>query len=205
MKKVISMIVCVVIVFAFASCDKVQDNSYEMMTDAAIGGDYGAALEYYDKGGADSGKSDVADWYFYSLAMSNYATNGCLGYSYDLLNDKCSSSFAPAKEKAAEIIALTESFDGAYNCGMNYLYIKDGKIAVNNGSHLTDTVYCTDELVLKDSTYYWAKHSVEGEDALMYILTLTDTGITVTAVDESNNMYAGEYVTDYCEFPDLIY
>ena len=192
-------------IFAFAGCTRVNDNAYEMMTDAAINGDYAAAIGYYDDGGAASGKTDVTDWYFYSMAMNDYITNGCLGYSYDLLSNKCSASFVIATQKATEIDALTENFDGAYRCGRNYLYISDGKIAVNNGSHLTGTVYCTDELAIKDGTYYWATHSVDGEDTLLYTLTLTDSGVTVTAVNESDTMYAGEYVPDHSEFPTLIY
>lgn len=205
MKKIISILVCILLISALSGCTKTDDNAYELMTQSALEGDFAAAVEYYNKGGADSGNSDVLDWYLYSIAMNDYTVNGCLGYSYDLLVNKCSSSFEKAKSKAAEIKALTTDFDGAYNCSMFYLYISEGKIAVNKGSHLTGTVYCTDELALKDGTYYWVNHSVDGEDTLLYTLTLTDSGITVTAVDEENNMYSGEYVPDNCEMPMLIY
>lgn len=206
MKKIISIIVCVLMLSALSGCSKKTDDSaYEMMTAEANNGNYDAALEYYHKGGADSGSEDVVDWYFYSMAMSDFESDGCIGYSYDLLANKCNSSFGKAKSKASEIKALVEDFDGAYNCGMTYLYIFDGKIAVNNGSHLTGTVYCSEEIVLRDDTYYWARHTVDGEDTLLYTLTLTDTGITVTAVDEANNMYAGEYLPDNCEMPQLIF
>lgn len=205
MKRIISILACILLILALSGCTKTDDSAYEMMTGEAIDGNYASALEYYNNGGADSGNADVVDWYFYSMAMNDCTVKGCLGYTYDLLVNKCSSSFENAKSKAAEIKALMTDFDGAYNCGMFYLYIFDGKIAVNNGSHLTGTVYCSEELVLKDDTYYWARHSVDGEDTLMYTLTLTDSGITVTAVDEANNMYAGEYVPDNCEIPKLIY
>ncbi len=206
MKKIIMVITFFCLLISLAGCTaKVDESAYEAMTDAAINGDYAAAIEYYDNGGAASGNTDVVDWHFYSVAMNDYITNGCLGYSYDLLKNKCSASFALSQQKAEDIYALIEDFDGAYNCGTYYLYINDGKIAVNNGSHLTGTIYCTDEIAYKDGTYYWAKHSVNGEDSLLYTLVLTDSGLTVTPVDESGNMYSGEYVTDFCELPELIY
>lgn len=203
MKKIISVFVCVLMVISLSGCTKRAENAYEMMTQSALSGDYAAAVEYYNKGGAEAVNEDVADWYFYSLAMNDYTVKGCLGYSYDFLMNKCSPAFAKAQAKATEIKALVSDFNGAYNCGMFYLYINDGKIAVNNGSHLTGTVYCNEELVLKDNTYYWAKHSLDGDDILMYTLTLTDTGISAVAVDEANNMYAGDYVSDKCEMPQL--
>ncbi len=204
MKRVISIILLIILISALTGCTETTDeNSYEMMTAEAINGNYLSALEYYNDGGADDPNS--ADWYFYSVAMNDYVAKGCLGYSYDLLTKKCSSSFTLANKKAAEIKDIVSGFDGAYKCGRNYLYIQNGKIAVNNGAHLLGNVYCTDEIAIKDGTYYWSTHSVDGEDVLRYKLTLTDSGVTVTAVDEANNMYAGEYVTDYSEIPELTY
>lgn len=205
MKKLALIILCIVIAAAFGGCEKVNNNAYEMMTDAAINGNYADALEYYNKGGAASGKTDTTDWYFYSMAMNDYAVNGCLGYPYSLLNNKCSDSFSYADKRAAEIKTHTDKFEGTYKCGMMYLYIQNGIVAVNNGAHLTGTVYCTDELAVKDGKYYWATHSADGEDIFRYELILTDNGITVTPVTDTDNMFAGEYVTDYFETPVLTY
>lgn len=205
MKKTVAIIMCLVLAIAFAGCSKVDESSYEAMTGAAIGGNYADALNYYENGGADSGNADVLNWYYYSMAMNDYTSDGCLGYSYDLLVNKCSNAFSPADGKAEELLSLMKSFDGAYSCGRYYLYIDDGKIAVGDYTQLTGTVYCTDELVLKNGTYYMAKHSVDGEDTLLYTLTLSDSGITVTAVDDANNMYAGEYTPITCEFPELVF
>ena len=97
MKRVVSIILLILLISALTGCTETTDeNSYEMMTGAAIDGNYSSALEYYNDGGADD--PNAADWYFYSVAMNDYVANGCLGYSYDLLTKKCSPYFTFANK-----------------------------------------------------------------------------------------------------------
>lgn len=215
MKKYISIIMSVILVFSLTACSDGNDThvrfeneqeAYEAMTGAIEEGDYEAAINYYNSGAADSAESDVVSQYYYSLAMYSYEEKGCLGYSSDLLSDKCSSLFEPAREAFGEIQLITRNFDGSYKNGdYYYLYFADGKIAIGDGGQLTDTVFCNSEIVKKDGKYYWAEHNTDGEDKLIYEITLTGNGITLTALEEGNDMYAGDYTPFASEIPMLVY
>lgn len=215
MKKIIAIIMSIILVFSLAACSdsksadvkfENEQEAYEAMTGAVEEGDYEAAINYYNSSAADSSESDVVSLYYYSLAMYAYEEKGCLGYSADLLSDRCSSLFEPAQEAYGKIQLLTRALDGSYQSGdFCYLYFVDGKIAIGEGGQLTGTVFCNSEIVKKDNKYYWAEHNTEGEDTLIYEITLTDTGITLTAVDESNDMYSGTYTPFAGEMPMLVY
>lgn len=211
MKKIISIIMLFTFLFSFSSCSKEKtynfntaDEAFEAMTNAAENGDYEEAIKCYENGAADSGDSNLTNWYYYSLAMDLYKNEGCLGYPYYLLTDRCSSLFENANKFANEIILCTRGYDGIYQYGNHYLYICQGKIAVGTNEQLSGVVFCKYELVMKDDEYYWAEHNAESEDTLLYKIEISQSGLTVTSVN-NETAYSGEYTCFSGEMPELIY
>lgn len=213
MKKFLALMMSFVVLICLTSCGtdrktvhfKNAQEAYEAMTDAVENGNYEDAIAYYNSGAADSGNSDVVNHYYFSVAMNDNEEKGCLGYPLDIIS-RCSDFFEPSKDAYGELQLLTRSLDGAYHCGQYYyLYFIDGKIAIGDGGQLTGSVYCDGELVCKDGTYYWAEHNTEGDDTLLYKIEITVNGITLTAVDETNNTYEGQYTGFSAEMPILTY
>lgn len=211
MKRTVSTIIVLTLLFSFSSCSKDKsynfnnaNEAYEAMTNAAENGDYKKAVECYENGAADSGDSNLTNWYYYSLAMNLLENNGCLGCSYNLLTDRCSDLFTKANEAANNILLQTRNFDGIYQYGRYYLYIVNGKIAVGTDEQLSGIVFCNYELVVKNKEYYWAEHNTQGDDNLLYKLELSENGISVTSVNEEN-IYGGNYTCFSGEMPELVY
>lgn len=189
------------------------DEAYEAMTGAAEEGNYADAVRYYASGGADADEDDVLSWYFYSMAADKFENEGCLGYPLDLIQNKLGDDFHEADGLAGEIQLATRNFDGTYEDNGVYIYIYDGKIAASVGTQLTGGVICTDELVLRDKEYYWARHNTDGADELLYRLELSNDIITVIPLEESEagesdaqeNVYAGSYSLVSTEIPEMYY
>ena len=211
MKKISAVLAVIILIFTLTACTKSAgdfdspDEAFEAMTNAAENGDYAKALDYYENGAVDSGSAELINWYYYSLAMNAYEENGCLGYAYNLLTDRCGDLFEPTQRESGNIQQYTRLFDGIYQYDRYFLYCADGKIALGIDTQLTGTVYCTGELVLTDDVYYWAEHNADGDDTLLYKLELSDSGLTLSAVSEENDEYSGTYSWYSGEMPVLVY
>lgn len=217
-KMIFTCFLSILFVFLLASCDAVKtqeeetgtvyfesaDLALEAMTDAVLEGNYNDAIRYYNSGAADAQDDNVVNWYYYSMALGQ-EDDGCIGYPLDLLQNRTGDYFELADEKIGELQLEARPFNGAYSNESFYLYIADGKIAVAY-EHLTGGVFCNGELVKQKDTYYWAEHSNDGADKLLYTITLTDSGLNLTAVEGAeDDLYAGTYTYVDAEMPELYY
>lgn len=189
------------------------DDAYEAMTGAAEEGNYADAVRYYASGAADADENDVLSWYFYSMAADKFENEGCIGYPLDLIQNKLGDDFHKADGLLGELQLAARSFNGTYENNGIYLYIYDGKIAAGFESQLTGSVICTDELVIRDKEYYWARHNTDGADELLYKLELNSNTVAVTVLGEDKeaednteiDMYAGSYSLVSAEMPEMQY
>ncbi len=186
-----------------------NEEAYEAMTEAAKEGNYSEALKYYRSGAADANSSESLNWYYYAMSLDDYENDGCIGYPLDLLQNMLGDDFDEADAIISELQEIARYFDGAYYGGDGYyIYFSDGKIAVNAEVQITEATICTGELVYIDEVYYWADHVVNGDDNIMYVITITDTGFTLTAAEEfgsTETMYAGDYTYAQAEMPEVYY
>lgn len=212
MKK-LCVIVCFVLMCSLSSCTgnsakdiRKSEDAYESMSCAVEIGDYQLAMEYYNNGASDAADEKSVSLYYHALAMQNFSEKGCLGHSYDLIEDKSNVDSAAAENLIEQIRTHTCVFDGVYQIGSYYfVYFSDGKIAGKEGGQLWGETYCTGELVVIDSVYYWANHNDSGADILLYKVEKTQQGIKLTAVDSSNSIFEGEYESYVSDMPDLKY
>ena len=221
MKKLIVVISVVLIAVLFAACSESDnkgsyngktesfsnaDEAFESMSEAVDSGDYQAALDCYQNGAADADELDLNSMYFYSLAMNEYEENGCIGYPLDILYNKPSDLYTPAKEAYDRLLAEVKNLSGCYTLDETYIYIIDGKIAVSDGGRLTGIVFCDSEIAKNDGVYSWVRRNPDGTHETKYTIEVTDTGITLTAAEDSTDTaYAGEYKTVSAEMPELCY
>lgn len=212
MKKII-VIACFVMVCFLSACTgnsakdiEKAENAYEAMSCAVDEGNWQKAMEYYDNGASDSGNENSADLYYHALAMKSFSEKGCLGQPYDLTAHKSSIRTQGSESIINQIRTHTEIFDGAYQRGSHfYVYFSQGKIAGKEAEQLSGEAYCTGELVVIEGVYYWAEHNDSGADTLLYLVEKTQNGIKLTAVDNSNNIFEGEYQLYTTDMPQLKY
>ena len=221
MKKLIVVISVVLIAVLFAACSESDnkgsyngktesfsnaDEAFESMSEAVDSGDYQAALECYQNGAADAEDADLNSMYFYSLAMNEYEENGCAGYPLDILYNRTSDLFTPAKEAYDALLAEVTTLNGAYSLDETYIYIVDGKIAVSDGARLDGIIFCDSEIAVNDGAFSLVKRNSDGTHEIKYTIEKTETGIVLTAVkDSTDTSYAGEYQTVSAEMPELCY
>lgn len=219
MKKFALVLCFAVIVGLFAACSdtavgsngkteafSTADEAFEAMTGAAENGDYQAALECYTNGAADADEKDINNWYFYSLAMSEHEENGCVGYPMDLIYNRVSEDFDPAKTALGQLQKKVRILNGVYTFDEKYVYILDGKIAVSDGTRLSGIVFCDSEIAVNDGVFSWVKRNNDGSHETLYIIEMTDNGITLTLNEGSTDIgYAGAYTPVSAEYPELCY
>ena len=213
MKKIILFIFMLSMIAVFSACSDNKtsdiadsDSAYESMSVAVENGNFEEAMAYYENGAADSGEAALNSLYYHAHAMNCHEKKGCIGYSYDLINQKSTDMSAAAESSLETLRAHTESFDGAYQCNSySYLYFSDGKIAIGDGVQLTGENYCSGELVYIDNVYYWANHNDSGDDTLLYKIEKTEDTVILTSVEGSADMYSGEYKKFPTDMPILMY
>ncbi len=221
MKKSVIVLCVILVAVLFAACSAGENKgeyngktesfsdvneAFESMSEAVDSGDYQAALECYENGAADADELDLNSMYFYSLAMNEYEQNGCVGYPLDILYNKPSDLFTPAKEAYEKLLAEVKPLNGAYCLDETYIYIIDGKIAVSDGGRLTGIIFCDSEIAVNDGEYSWVKRNADGTHETKYTIEVTEKGITLSAVkDSTDTTYAGEYKTVSAEMPELCY
>ena len=220
MKK-IALIMCIILILAvFSACGEVHktlpdgqtelfstdDEIYEAMTGAVEDGNYKSAVAYYNAGGAGAEKEDARDWYLYAMAMDEYNEYNCIGYPLDLLNEKVNEDFSPAKEKIEELRELAKEFDDIYTNDGRYVYICDGKIGTSVDTFVTDFLFCSYEIAIKDGEFYWTQHNADGTHTDLYTIKKENNQLVVTATENNDaDIFSGTYDIHVAEMPLLCY
>lgn len=219
MKRIFAVILVLSMLFCFASCDaqktgnetettlfESDSEAYEAMTNAAKDGNYDDAIKYYNNGAAGADDADVINWYFYSMAMKEYEDYNCIGYPLDLLQNKVSEDFEPAKAAIGQLQTKVRELNGVYENTGVYLYIADGKLAISAGSQLSGTVFCNNEIVYKDEVCYFAERGQDGTHKLLYTIESVNGGIYLKATENAqDDLYSGTYFMIHSEFPTMVY
>ena len=217
MKKIVIAVMCFVMVLSFAGCKKNNSVSvgetvkfespevaYDAMAEAVEKGKFEEAVVYYNSGAADAGKAGTVDMYFYSKAIAEYEKYGCIGYPLDMLMNNLSDGFEPGEEAISQMMAVVRNLNGVYEFAGVYVYIADGKVYISEIGQVEGTVFCSDEIMIKDEALYVARRGEDGSHEVLYTLVVTDNGIRLESTDE-NDSVAGDYVIVPAEFPQLVY
>ncbi len=217
MKKLIIAVMSFVIVLSFAGCKKNDSVSigetvkfespevaYDAMAEAVENGKFEEAVVYYNSGAADAGKAGTVDMYFYSKAMAEYNKHGCIGYPLDMLMNNLSDGFDLGDEAISMLMEAVRNLNGVYEFAGVYVYIADGKVYISEIGRVEGTVFCSDEILIKDDVLYVARRDENGSHEILYTLVVTDNGIRLESTDE-NDSVAGDYVITPAEFPQLVY
>lgn len=218
MKKSVSIILAITVLFAFAGCGAGEletengtvyfENSadaYEAMTDAIAEGEYENAEIFYNSGAADS-DDNASDWYYYALAKKEYEEFGCVGYPLDQLQNRLSYDFTEANEFTGEMQKLTRNLNGAYENTGVFLYLADGKIAVALGEAESEYIFTSSEIAIKDGVYYWVDRNSDGTHTYQYTIEVTEKGIYIEPTeDNTDDLYSGQYVISSSAIPVIYY
>lgn len=222
MKKIISVILIFAMLLTFAACgDDVKtptadelvsvspeeaEELFEDMTDLAKDGKFDKAINSYIEGGAGSTDEDLLNWYFYSLAMNEYETNGCIGYPVTLLEYNTDEDFELAQTALSELRMRAREFNGVYEFNGTYLYMLDGKVAMSVGERITDMTFTSYELAYKNGDYFIMHRNSDGAHMKAFTMKYNGGILSLIATDENaNDMYEGSYIRIQAEYPEILY